>query len=250
MARRPRDPLPRSLQVLWQVPAEPPSGKALGRDRIVAAAIALADAEGLPALSMARLAERLGSATMSLYRHVASKDELLVFMMDAAPGPPPAIERARGWREGLDLWARALRAVYYRHPWILQAAMGRPPLEPSGLTWFDRGLAALEATRLTPGQKMSVILLVLNYVRGEAQVATGLMQSQKLSARERRHQQAWYGRTLAALVEPARFPALAALIDAGVFAPGDSDGAADFDFGLDRLLDGIGALVRPKRSRS
>ncbi len=252
MAKGPRDTLPRSLQVLWQVPGESPSrsGRALSRDRIVAAAIELADAEGLPALSMARLADRLGSATMSLYRHVASKDDLLVFMMDAAPGPPPAVERARGWRAGLDLWARALRGVYYRHPWILQAAMGRPPLEPSGLAWFDAGLGALGATRLAPGQKMAVILLVLNYVRGEAQVATGLMLSQKRTARERRDLQGWYGRTLETLVDPSRFPALAALIAAGVFAPGDSDGAADFDFGLERLLDGVAALVRPKRSPS
>ena len=89
--------IPRSLKVLWGAEAGARRGPrpALSLDRIVATAIAVADRDGLAALSMARLAQELGSAPMSLYRHVANKDELLVFMQDAAPGPPPALPPGR-----------------------------------------------------------------------------------------------------------------------------------------------------------
>ena len=84
------EPLPRALEILWR--DAPPSRRSSGlsRERIVATAVELADSDGLAALSMARLAERLGCGTMSLYRHVANKDELVTFMLSTAPGPPPA----------------------------------------------------------------------------------------------------------------------------------------------------------------
>src|SRR5437868_3737447 len=94
--------IPRSLKVLWEgdaAAARRGSRQVLSLDRIVAAAIGIADRDGIAALSMARLAHELGSAPMSLYRHVANKDELLIFMQDAAPGPPPLL--ANGWRAGL-----------------------------------------------------------------------------------------------------------------------------------------------------
>jgi AcrR family transcriptional regulator len=246
------DEIPRSLALLWRrkEPRRRGPRKALSRERIVAAAIEVADAEGLAALSMARLAERLGCAPMSLYRHVASKEELQVFMMDTAPGSPPVFEAARAapWRRGLERWARALQAVYYRHPWILQITTGRPPLEPGQLAWLDAGLACLIGTRLHPGQKMSVILLLLNYVRGEAQITTGLLQAHRRTPREERDRQAWYGRMLARLVDVERFPALGELIAAGVFDPGPIGGNAgadpSFEFGLARILDGVEPLVR------
>ena len=123
-------------------------------DRIVAAAIEIADAEGIQALSMARLAERLGSAPMSLYRHVANKEELQVFMMDTAPGQPPAIDFGSGdWRGGLERWARALQGVYYRHPWILQITSGRPPLRAGQLAWLDCGLRTLGSDEPSAGRK-------------------------------------------------------------------------------------------------
>jgi AcrR family transcriptional regulator len=239
--------IPRSVDVLWKRANSRRRGSQpiLSLDRIVAAAIDIADAEGLSALSMARIAKRLGSGTMSLYRHVANKDELQVFMMDAAPGPPPVIKLGRrGWRQGLARWAHELRSVYYRHPWILLVTTGRPPLEPGQLAWLDCGLRTLKAARLSPDERMSVILLVLNYVRGEAQIRTGLLQNHKSTPAEERRMQEWYGRALATLVDVKRFPALSELSTAGVFGPDRGDGAADFDFGLARLLDGVAAFVK------
>jgi AcrR family transcriptional regulator len=244
------DEIPRSLQVLWGPPERRSRGpqQALSRDRIVDAAIAIADADGLAALSMARLAERLGSATMSLYRHVANKDELLAFMMDAAPGPPPDIP-AGDWRAGLAAWARALRTVYYSHPWILQVSAGRPPLEPGQLSWLDRGLSTLDGTGLTAGDRLGAVLLVVNYVRGEAQIGAVLMKAGADSDRDPREAQAEYGRLIARFVHADRFPALAAVSAAGVFdpdpdaTPGTDAFEVDLDFGLARILDGIAALV-------
>ena len=244
------DPIPRGVALLWKREREQqPAARrqALSRERIVAAAIAIADAEGLSALSMARLAARLGSAPMSLYRHVANKEELELFMMDTAPGRAPEFKGpAARWRGGLERWARALRAVYYRHPWILQVTTGRPPLEPGQLAWLDAGLRTLAGTRLAPKDRLSVILLVLNYVRGEAQIAIGLLQANRRTKHEERALQAWYGRVLAQLVDAERFPALAEVSAAGVFAAGDDGADRDFEFGLARLLDGVGARVRAR----
>jgi AcrR family transcriptional regulator len=242
--------IPRSLDLLWNRTASRRRGppQALSLERIVAAAIEIADGQGLAALSMARLAKRLGCATMSLYRHVANKDELQVFMMDAAPGSPPAIEAASDWRSGLERWARELQVVYYRHPWILRIIAGRPPLEPGQLAWLESGLRVLKGTRLEPLAKLSVILLVLNYVRGEAEIQTGLLQTHRRTPKQEREMQAWYGRALARLADAERFPALAELIAAGVFGAGKRDSGQDphFEFGLARILDGLEVALRAR----
>jgi AcrR family transcriptional regulator len=233
--------IPRTLQVLWGAESRTNRGPrpALDLARIVAAAIEIADRDGLAALSMARLAERLGSAPMSLYRHVANKDELLVFMQDAAPGPPP--ELPAGWRPGLTTWARALRAVYFAHPWILQVIAGRPPLEPGQLAWLDRGLSTLTGTPLGVLERYDAVMAVLNYVRGEAQIAAVLLSGPSDLTAD-------FGEVITGLVRPERFPALAAAIEEGLFAPDPDDGSRTFDFGLTSVLDGV--AVRIKRSPS
>src|ERR1700709_640202 len=90
---------------------------------------------------VARLADRIGSGTMSLYRHVANKDELVVFMLSAAPGPPPDDSDRTNWRGALSNWAGGLWDVYHRHPWILQAAASGPPAHPGPVAWLGGGAA-------------------------------------------------------------------------------------------------------------
>jgi AcrR family transcriptional regulator len=220
--------IPRTLKVLWD-PARREPRPGLSLERIVASAMDIADRDGLAALSMARLAQELGSAPMSLYRHVANKDELLVFMQDAAPGPPPAVPP--DWREGLTVWARALRDVYYAHPWILQVTAGRPPLEPGQLAWLDRGLEALAGTPLTVPQRLEAVMTLLHYVRGEAHVTAILLGGAQEPFEG-------YDEFLAAHVRPERFPALAAAVADGAFAPEADDGAS-FERGLAVVLDGL-----------
>ena len=241
-----KDELPRTLRTLWRhADRQRNTPQRLTLERIVAAAIAIAVEDGLTALSMARLAARLDCAPMSLYRHVANKDELQALMIDTAPGAPPDIDAAADWRDGLARWAHELRAVYFRHPWILQIAVTGPPREPGQLAWLECGLRALERTNLGPHDKLAVIMLLLHYVRGEAQLSTTLLRGRKRSKNPDRDQWLAYSRTLSALIDPARFPALAALIESDAEDP-SREGAstvADFEFGLARIVDGVGALV-------
>jgi AcrR family transcriptional regulator len=226
------DPLPRALQILWR--DEPPSGRSRGlsRERIVAAAIELVEAEGLSALSMARLAERLGCGTMSLYRHVANKDELLTFMLSTAPDPPPSLDDSSDWRGALANWAAGLWDVYHRHPWVLQTAAAGPPLDPGQLAWLDAGLAALGATGLAERDKLAAVMAVLHYVRGAAALDI-----------EAAVEGPDYPALLRRLLDGDRFPALAAAVAAGVFDDADNDHLTEFRSGLDQLLDGVAAKM-------
>jgi AcrR family transcriptional regulator len=236
--------LPRALEVLWREPGPTRRSRGLNRERIVAAAIDIADADGLGALSMARLAERLGCGTMSLYRHVASKDELLVFMLSAAPAPPPARQRPQ-WRGALADWAGGLWEVYHRHPWILHAASAGPPADPGQLAWLESGLAALASTGLTERDKVSCVTSLLHYVRGAAALAIE-------SAPETGHiDMAYFPELLRKVLDPKRFPAISAAVEGGAFdASAEDDTEMDFRTGLDRVLDGIDVLVRRRRGVS
>ncbi|CDO28165.1 TetR/AcrR family transcriptional regulator [Mycolicibacterium porcinum] len=225
----PDTPLPRVLRLLWQPDAAPRRSRGLTREAIVAAAVELADTDGLAALSMARLAERLGCGTMSLYRHVANKDELVTFMLATGPGPPPSAPDGADWRAALSHWADELWGVYHRHPWILQTAAAGLPADPGQLAWLDAGLATLSGTALTEREKLSAVLAVLIFTRGSAALA--------IEARDVDDSE--YPALLRRLVTPARFPALAAAIDAGALDQPDDDQKAEFHSGLSQLLDGI-----------
>lgn len=229
-------PLPRALELLWREDSERPRSRGLNRTRIVAAAIELADADGLGALSMARLADRLGCGTMSLYRHVVSKDELLIFMLSTAAEPPPTTDQTN-WRVALEVWADGLWDVYHRHPWILQAASVGPPADPGQLSWLDAGLAALGSTALSEREKLGAVLAVLHFVRGAAALSTESGTSPDRS----------YPDLLGRLIDTARFPALASALDAGVFDDVGTDPVAEFHTGLDQLLDGIAVKVAARR---
>jgi AcrR family transcriptional regulator len=227
------DDLPRVLEILWRPSGPTRQSRGLSRERIVAAAVELADGEGIGALSMARLAERLGCGTMSLYRHVANKDELVIFMLSTAPGPPPSSIDDADWRGALTDWAIGLWDVYHRHPWILRTAAGGPPADPGQLAWLDAGLAALRGTGLPEREKMAAVMAVLHFVRGAAALA---MQAGDIGDGR-------YPALLRRLLDRASFPALGAALDAGVFDSPDDDPQADFRSGLRLLLDGIAAMV-------
>jgi AcrR family transcriptional regulator len=231
------DPLPRALEILWEGASAPARSRGLSRERIVAAAVALADSDGLGALSMARLAERLGCGTMSLYRHVANKEELVTFMLSTAPGPPP-VAKPSDWRGALTDWAAGLWDIYHRHPWILSAAAAGPPADPGQLTWLNAGLAALAETGLSERDKLAAVMAILHYVRGAAalNIDAGHVEGPG------------YPDLLRRLVDAERFPALSAALEAGAFDTADIDHQADFHSGLRQLLDGVGARLAGAQS--
>jgi AcrR family transcriptional regulator len=204
----------------------------LSRERIVTAAIDAADADGLAALSMGRLAERLGCGTMSLYRHVANKDELIVFMLSEASGPPPVPNEGVDWRAALTDWAYGLWDVYHRHQWILAASATGPPVDPGQLAWLDAGLAALGGTGLGERDKLAAVLAVLHFARGAAALAI-----------EAPADAPDYPGLLRSVIDPQTLPALASALAAGAFEDGDESHAGEFRAGLDQLLDGISLKV-------
>ncbi|MGH3788598.1 MAG: TetR/AcrR family transcriptional regulator [Pseudonocardiaceae bacterium] len=240
--------LPSGLAMVWaqrsRPEAEPRTG--LSRGRIVAAAIELADADGLGALSMSKVAARLGFTTMSLYRHVRSKDELILLMQDAAVGAPTAqAEPAGGWRAELEWWAWEVLARFRAHPWILQTIpMLGPPATPNQLSWLERGLRALGATPLTEAEKLSTMLLIDAHVLSDLQFAAFEKPTADVAVRPDS-----YRTMLSSVLDPQRFPALLRAVEGGAFDPGEDPAAdrdADFAFGLARILDGIESLLRQR----
>lgn len=207
------------------------------------AAIELADADGLGAVSMNRIAERLGFTTMALYRHVRNKDDLLMLLADAAVGePPPVLDSSDdGWRPGLERWSWELLAVMRRHPWVMEITITGPPIRPSQLAWLDRGLRALAGTALTESEKADVILLLNGCVFWEAKLSADLARAAQTGNVAAEDTPA-LDTLLSTLVDAERFPALRPALDAGIFEDGN-DRDADFAFSLERVLDGVDHLV-------
>jgi AcrR family transcriptional regulator len=215
----------------------------------VQAAVHIAETEGLGAVSMSRVAAELGGATMSLYRYVAGKDELLALMVDAAYGPPPGAPGPdEGWREGLSRWAWALRGAAHRHPWAVRIPISGLPVRPHEVAWFEQALTCLRGTGLAEAQKASVILLLSGYVRNIASTEADIEAAIRASGGTPQEWMSSYGRMLAKLADPQRFPAIAAFVAAGVFDTAD-DPDDEFSFGLERVLDGIEALVYREKPR-
>jgi AcrR family transcriptional regulator len=249
--------IPGGVAAAWGVRERPHKGPkpALSLGRIVDAAVRVADAEGLDAVSMSRVAAELGTAPMSLYRHVSAKEELLTLMVDAAwgpvsDGPGPVSDGpvsdgpapGEGWRAGLSRWAWALRAAARRHPWVVRIPLNGLPIMPNEVAWFENALACMAGTGLSEARKASVIMLLAGYVRTLATTEADIEAAIRASGLTPSQWMASYPRMLAELADPARFPALARFIAAGVFEA--EDGPDDeFIFGLDRILDGVAVLI-------
>ncbi|MGW0431764.1 TetR/AcrR family transcriptional regulator C-terminal domain-containing protein [Micromonospora sp. NPDC003197] len=211
----------------------------LSRELLVRTAIALADAGGLAAVSMRQLAAELGAATMALYRHVRSRDDLILAMVDAvlAAAPLPAVPPA-GWRARLELLARAQWAVYRRHRWLPHLiSMPRPQPLPNGMAHTEWALRATAGLGLDTQLRWHVAVTLMAYVRGiatnlEAQAQavqdTGLTDEQWVETHEATFHQLITG----------RYPTLAALTETV-----DLELDTVFEFGLHRLLDGYAALI-------
>lgn len=241
----------RSLALLWRSGA--PSGRrgraGLDVDRIVRAAIEIADADGLGALSMRRVADRLRVGVMSLYTYVPGKAELIDVMFDTVcDESEPEDQGVAGWRAGLECIARANWALYHRHPWLLHVAFNRPMLGPNALAKYERELNVIDGIGLTDDEMDSVLSLIAGHVEGAARRSVEIAQAERSTGVT--DEQWWSARAplLAELVDFSRFPT-ATRVGA---AAGEAHGSAfdpdhAFEFGLQRVLDGIEALVRTRQ---
>jgi DNA-binding transcriptional regulator YhcF (GntR family) len=221
-------------------PAEPGPD----RDLVVSTAVAIADAEGLPALSMRRLAGELGIPTMSVYRHVADKEELVLLMMDKvmAANPPPSLSpETDDWRACVEALARLQWSMYRRHIWLAQAvSFTRPLLAPHAMAHTEWTMRALDGHGLDPSTQFRAAVMVANYVRGtavnladeaQAEQETGLTDAQWMQSQQDR---------IAAVLATGQLPMMARFM-----AADDREFHLDtlLEFGLQRLLDGLAPLL-------
>jgi AcrR family transcriptional regulator len=236
--------LPAIVEAAWGIRDRPARGpkRGLSLQRIVEAGVKVAASDGLAAVSMSRVAADLGASTMSLYRYVNAKDELLKLMMDAAMGVPPAVPPREGWRAGLSQWAWAMRTVSQRHPWALRVPISSLPVYPHEVAWFEQGLGCMRQTPLAEAQKASVIMLLAGYVRNAAATDADIAAAIRASGTTPDEWMASYARLLTRVTDAQRFPAIASFMAAGVFEVAD-DPDDEFIFGLERILDGIDVLV-------
>jgi len=255
----PSPPLPPGLDLLWGRRGRGQRGPkpGLSIDAIVAAAIQIADAEGLEAVSMAHVADQLGFTTMSLYRHVASKEELLQLMWNAsAQGAEELVITGDDWRDRLRMWAMVQRSMIDQHPWITQMPMAAPPMAPNSLTFVERGLEAMDDTGLTDADKLRVIGLISSYTLSEARMAHD-------AARAARQAQAaavqgeplpiWtWERLVREVADQRTYPRLHQLAWSASIGddPAGFNEEEEFRFGLDRILDGVGALITRTQARA
>ncbi|WP_327290415.1 TetR/AcrR family transcriptional regulator C-terminal domain-containing protein [Streptomyces sp. NBC_01198] len=233
------DPAPPTV---WARPRPEPRRRAPGVDRYVAAALAVADAEGLAAVSMRRVAGDVASGTATLYRYIANRDELVDLMVDAVRGEEPLPEPTRDWRTDLAAFATALRATLMRHPWLAGELAGRPSLGPNSLRRSESALRA--AVALTPDITLASQALgtVHSYVLGSVATQQAARRAEQRTGLTEEQWQRSVGPYISEVLAAGEHPMLARRVHEGE----EVDPDVEFAFGLDCVLDGLAArLPRP-----
>ncbi|WP_262002306.1 TetR/AcrR family transcriptional regulator [Microbacterium sp. Mcb102] len=234
--------LPRGIALAWGVAANPQRGpkREMSVEKIVDAAVELADAEGIGAVSMAAVAAKLGFTPMSLYRYVTAKDDLLLLMQEQATGLPPASHlEVDGWRARLLALYEAQIMLYLRHPWMLSLPITGSPITPNSSAWLDAGLAALEETPLTAEERLAVALAMTGHARWCGIVLAGYTEQARGSGLTPDEVSAREAELFDRVITAEEFPALRRAIEDDVFLS-----AADpFRFGVERTLDGVAAYI-------
>lgn len=242
----------RLLRLLWEPPSAGKRGpkRAFTRDEVVASAVRLADASGLSEFSMRAVAESLGMGTMSLYRYVPGRDELLALMIDAVNAETSfAHEGGDGWRAQLEFAARGDWDLYCRHPWMLELTLDRISIGPNATARLDAAVAAAFSTGLTPRRALYVYSAIDHIVRGSAGAATQndqFIRTTGVGIEQWWEQQALH---LDTLIDYSRFPALLTAIESNAFGPeqGSTNTYRDsFESALKLLLDGVEQEIASK----
>lgn len=243
----------RSLALLWRARREPTRGPkpSLAVEEIVAAAVVIADAEGLQAVTIRRVAERLKVGAMSLYTYIPGKAELLDVMLDEVYSEGRRFEGVDGdWRARLEAHARDDWDLYQRHPWVLQISQARALLGPNEIALFESSLKAVSGVGLTGREMVSVVSLIGSYVRGAAQVAIDAARAAEQTGITDEEWWAARAPVLDAYFDPDRFPTVASVDMERGFEPADDElkyslqlAMESFEFGLQRILDGIATFI-------
>lgn len=212
----------------------------LSRERVVAAAVRVADAEGLRGLSMRRVAAEFGVSSMALYRHVANKDELVLLMADAAfagvelPQPAP-----QGWRDRMEAGARLQWELYQRHPWLAQyLSITRPQPMPQAMALIEWTMARVEG--MDPLTLIHMAVTLLNYVRSTAAGFEDDLEAEQETGMDQNQWMASVDPVFEGILQSGAYP-----MYAGIDGVGEDMVTLEtlFEFGLARLLDGMQVLV-------
>jgi AcrR family transcriptional regulator len=246
MADAVEEALPRAVALSWGVAERPQRGpkRELSIERIVDTAIQIADDEGLGAVSMSKIATTLGFTTMSLYRYVTSKDDILLLMQDAVCAIPiPSEDEDGEWRDGLRRWAAATIDVMRAHPWFPDIPISGVPLMPNNLAVLDWGLRIMRDLPLSDPEKMSTALTLSSYARAFGVVERDVQRSRDQTDHPKQSGEA-FTEALSELVTEERFPYLAPLVRSGAYADSEGDDDQDdYAWGLERILDGLQRYV-------
>jgi len=233
--------LPRYLQQLWGIDTGRRRGPkpSLAIEDIGLAAVEVADRDGIETVSMKSMAAILGISTMSIYRYLESKEELVSLMLHVAYGRPELAPMPDAdWRARLRQWADALAARLIEHPWIVTVPLASPPLEPNVLRWTEAGLQVLSTSTLAPEQQFSALLVVDGFVR--SQVSLSLQLGTVGAGRKPDRRVADYPRRIAALVDAETFPILAG---SGQTPPSEDFHGDQYGFGMNVILSGLDSLA-------
>jgi AcrR family transcriptional regulator len=243
----------RSLELLWGLQPAPTRGPkpTLSVEQIIATAVRIADAEGLAAMSIRRVADELGVGAMTLYRYVPGKAELLDVMLDTVYGQLPRRVVEGDWRAQLDEVARENRQLYLNHPWLLQVAVSRPPLGPNVMAKYEYELSALEGIGLSDVEMDAAVALVNGYVHGAVRSA---VEARQVILRSGITDKEWWlahEPLLDKIGDTKKFP-LASRVGTTVGQEFDApyDSEHGFEFGLARVLDGIATLLGNRKKCS
>lgn len=240
-------PTPSQPAALVWMRERPAAGRpAVTEARIVATAVALADTEGLDALSMRRIATEMKSGTTSLYRHIAGKDELIELMIDAVYAEFELPEGEQEVISGLAAHARRFRQLLLRHGWLAEQASRRAALGPNVLRVADYQLGLIDAATGDPSRATMVTHAINTYVVGSAAAELADAETQRRTGMTEREWQNAVGEYVTAVVESGRFP----YFNRRIQYADDQDADARFEFGLDNLLGGIAATLAATEGES
>jgi AcrR family transcriptional regulator len=226
----------------------PPRDHGLSTEEIVAAAIAVADAEGPAAISMRRIARELRAGAMSLYWHVASKEELIDLMLDTLEAEIRVPEPTGDWRADLRAMAHRQRAGMLAHPWIVEFVASRPPSGPNDARNLEVMLSMLTGLGLDPRTQVDILMTVVTYVMGAVVREVQEMRSDRNRAAieatmtpeqvEAEHEnfRKW-------LTGADQYPNIQRMMAANIDPDAADTRDERFEFGLSCLLDGIAARL-------
>ncbi|MDT0270414.1 TetR/AcrR family transcriptional regulator [Streptomyces sp. DSM 44915] len=239
------------LDLLWRTRAAGTRGPrgSLSVDQVVGEAVRIADAEGVGAVSMRRIAQALGVTTMTLYRYVPSKDDLLDLMFHMGSGPPDTTDWPADWRGALRCWGRQMREMVVGRPWMLDIPIGAPPFGPNNLAWMEAALAAMDETPLNEGDMMEVLMILTSFVLGSTRQEVSMTRASERTGVSYEEWGRAYGRMLPKIMGDGRYPTLAKVTATGVFENENSP-ADDFDQSLEFLLNSVAALIRRREDEA